>query len=333
MYKRAAENGNTDGRIEVAHCYRLGCGVRKNNRKAFNQYKNLVDSGVRRVLPDLAICYRDGEGTDHNPAECMRLCIDALGEGDPRIQHIMAYCYERGLGAEKSITQALTLYKMASDQGLEEASVAYNRINETWFVKSNSGNVRGPYRSWQMRLKLDSGEINEKTLISWQTNNQFDALWYYFSETINAFYCPGKKQKLMKWRKTSSVKMALSRAVIEPTWVKKIRKIVDGMSEVGWKASRAFNLFVISNVFSNKFEINTRKMLNQLTRLCYTINTRGKTRGKLWNNAQIVNWISEWDRLNPGEKRNTWETLSRIHQMHIPRQLKIILQMVFRTIT
>ena len=95
------------------------------------------------------------------------------------------------------------------------------------------------------------------------------------------------------------MKMTLSQAIIEPTWVHEIRKTVDGMSEMGWKGSNALKMFFISHIFNDTFVINSKNTLKALAHLHFTVNTK-RFFFQLRQTPCIVNLYNDWQIRNPG---------------------------------
>jgi len=159
-YKRGMELNDSDCAVYYAKCLRHGIGVRKNYKKAYKIFMDVVkhekdpDSkvyaylgefyffgrGVPRdykkaakwyrkgALKDNSICYSQlgimyayGLGVEQSDGIAFDYHSAAVELGNEAAKFNLAYCYETGRGVKADMNKAITLYTEAAESGLEEA--------------------------------------------------------------------------------------------------------------------------------------------------------------------------------------------------------------------
>ena len=95
-------------------------------------YRIAADQGDTRAMYRLALCMERGFGVQKNPRAALQWFRQAAQE-QPEARYKMGLYAEKGWGGEpRSHIRAKILYRMAADQGSEEARKALERLNRRW---------------------------------------------------------------------------------------------------------------------------------------------------------------------------------------------------------
>ncbi len=127
------ENPTTlDEQFELAQNYRKGeNGVKQNQPKAFELYKNVAEHGHVKAQRELAYCYFEAIGVKQNYEEALKWFVKAADGGDMYAQGELGFIYYEGKGVEKDLEIALKWFKKAAKQGHEDAKFFVNAIKST----------------------------------------------------------------------------------------------------------------------------------------------------------------------------------------------------------
>ncbi|KAJ3412433.1 hypothetical protein HDV05_000737 [Chytridiales sp. JEL 0842] len=169
MYKRAADQGDTDGMTKLGRCYMNGWGVKKDEVKAAIWYKVAAHLGGPRAQNQLGWCYWKGKGVPKDWKEAVKWYKTSAAQQHPEGQinyglsflygwdgvtdHIEAVkwlwlaaennvqaaclelgvCIEKGNGVQKNPSVAVLWYKKAAEMGYARAQEKLG----TYFMNGN----------------------------------------------------------------------------------------------------------------------------------------------------------------------------------------------------
>lgn len=131
LWEPLADEGEVEAMRNLAQLYRLGLGVRKNNRKAFALYKAAADKGLVEAQVNTAFLYLTGEGVDKDPKEAALWFARAADQGDALAQFNLGLMYEKGVGVEQDRELARELYQLAGNQGQVRALARLDALEDS----------------------------------------------------------------------------------------------------------------------------------------------------------------------------------------------------------
>lgn len=177
LFYEAAEAGEPQAQLKIAHFYEKGICIIPDPANAFKYYqKALTDKNKKAPwYPDqlcqLARCYRDGVGTEQNLKTAYKLYDEArkLGSVEGRFEY--AECLQKGLGIEKDVTAAKSQYEEAAKKGNKHAQYALGKIcldsknekeaNEWFEMAAKQGD---PEAQYQLGLSCSNRNDNKKAM-------------------------------------------------------------------------------------------------------------------------------------------------------------------------
>ena len=86
------------------------------------------------------------------------------------------------------------------------------------------------------------------------------------------------------------MKITFLNAINDNRWRRLLGSMVPKMGDLGWRALRALNHFVINCVFTDALNINCTNTLKAVIKMCYTVNTPGDCLGSLREDSGCVQW-------------------------------------------
>ena len=132
-FRKAADQGNPQGEngLGLACLGNLpGCGLEKDEAKAFEWFARAARQEYPYGLRNLALCYAGGFGVARdegralmNYRKAVATALAQLDQGDPGIPFLLGVLYETGGGVEKDAVQAAAWYRKAADQGEPRSQV------------------------------------------------------------------------------------------------------------------------------------------------------------------------------------------------------------------
>jgi TPR repeat protein len=129
-YKRAAEANSHWSMVMVAHCLRIGSGVKKDPEAALEWlYKAALD-GYVPAFTSLWIALSDGVGGPKNDAAAFPWCKRAAEAGDPRSCDQLGRYYRAGIGGEQNDAEAARLFLQAATNGDINGAIDLGRCFE-----------------------------------------------------------------------------------------------------------------------------------------------------------------------------------------------------------
>ncbi len=157
-FSKAAANGSVKATSFLGQCYLFGHGVRANKKKAIELLRDAAERGDAQAQRRLGLCYINGNGVDESVSKAIewwkkadaqgdsyasgflgqlmlsgnglekdteqgfkRILVAANETEDEDFQMLLGNCYEYGWGVAKDRDKAAKWYKLAADQGIEEA--------------------------------------------------------------------------------------------------------------------------------------------------------------------------------------------------------------------
>lgn len=133
-FRRAAEQGNSDGQFNLAECYYYGKGVKKDFKEAFYWFKKAACGGVVAAQTRLGDCYGFGYGVEQNDNSSYSWYKLASENGDARAQCCLAICYLDEVGIKRDVKKAVNLLREAFANGDEKTKeVARNILTDLGF--------------------------------------------------------------------------------------------------------------------------------------------------------------------------------------------------------
>ncbi|CAB5388323.1 unnamed protein product [Rhizophagus irregularis] len=85
----------------LGYCYQRGIGTEKNEKKAFELYKEAAKRGNITTINDLAYCYEYGIGTEKDKIRAFELYKEAAEKGNIDAINNLGKCCQNGIGTEK----------------------------------------------------------------------------------------------------------------------------------------------------------------------------------------------------------------------------------------
>jgi TPR repeat protein len=116
-YRKAADQGDSEGRVRVGNMYRIGMGVQQDYAEALRYYRLAADQGNPNGQNALAFMYQQGLGVTQDYAEAARLLQLSANQGNSTGQYDLGSLYEKGLGVKVDNEEAARLFKLSADQG------------------------------------------------------------------------------------------------------------------------------------------------------------------------------------------------------------------------
>ena len=112
--KVRGEAGDADAQYSLGVCYRLGGGVRKDEKEAVKWYRKAADQGDDRAQFSLGACYAEGTGVVKNDSEAAKWYRMAAEQGHLGAQNQLGKCYQEGKGVSKNMTEAVKWFEKAA---------------------------------------------------------------------------------------------------------------------------------------------------------------------------------------------------------------------------
>lgn len=173
--------------FDLGECYLNGWGVEKDEKAAFNYYKEAVGEEEEhvRAMAQLGLCYYDGKGTERDLTKAAYYMSKAAEKGYPPSQRNLAFYYLQNV---KNMEMAFSWLKKSAeaDYGLAQYELGY-------FYENGIGTVTD-----DMQAAKWYQEAAEKGLASAQNNL---AMMYYKGKGVEQSY-----ELAATWARKSSEK-------------------------------------------------------------------------------------------------------------------------------
>lgn len=130
-FLKAAHQGLAEAECRLGDCFYDGEGVEKDADKAFFWYSKAAEHDYPPAYYSLYLCYRFGEGTDTDLEKALHYCILSADKLDfDYAQFLLGTFYTTGEIVEADLERAAYWYKMAANQGNAEAQFALAQLYE-----------------------------------------------------------------------------------------------------------------------------------------------------------------------------------------------------------
>eukprot|EP01135_Chromosphaera_perkinsii_P002976 Nk52_evm87s230 gene=Nk52_evmTU87s230 len=129
LYKKAAEQGQAFGMINMGYCLISGEGVQVNEKEGFSWLSKAAKIKHHPTASyNLAVCHEHGLGTPKNTKLAFKLYNEAAESGHAHAQSNIGYFYHHGIEVAKDELEAIKWYKLAADKGVEQANFNLGEI-------------------------------------------------------------------------------------------------------------------------------------------------------------------------------------------------------------
>ena len=129
-YRKAAEQGQVYGQLNLAICYETGNGVEQDYVQSVYWYRKAVEQGNLDAQCNLGYCYDVGRGVGKDSMQAAYWYRQAAEQGSSIAQCKLGVCYSNGYGVEKDEIQAVYWYQKSAEQGNVDASILLKYCNE-----------------------------------------------------------------------------------------------------------------------------------------------------------------------------------------------------------
>ncbi|MGN1393687.1 MAG: hypothetical protein ACI4V7_06600 [Succinivibrionaceae bacterium] len=113
----SAEQGDSQGIVNLAYAYKYGVGVPKNEVEAFNLYSLAATNGYPKAMYELGMSYINGIGCEKNINKGFFWIKKAANSEFLEAYSILGNLYELGLGTPKKLQYAFLAYKNGANRG------------------------------------------------------------------------------------------------------------------------------------------------------------------------------------------------------------------------
>jgi len=120
-YARAAGEGHSAARNNLALMYANGLGVERSPERAVRLWTQAAEDGHAMAQFNLGLAYSRGEGVEPDNAAARKWFRRAAAQDLPRAQHALGQMHRLGVGVAKDPGKALAWYRRAAAQGHAEA--------------------------------------------------------------------------------------------------------------------------------------------------------------------------------------------------------------------
>ncbi|KAJ3148339.1 hypothetical protein HK101_002154 [Irineochytrium annulatum] len=114
-YKRAADQGDTEGMVKLGKCYLNGAGVPKDEELAFQWFRLAARNGNARAQNQVGWCYWKGKGVEKNWVEAVRWHRISAESGHAEGETNMGLAMLFGWGGEKDPVKAIAWFQKAAE--------------------------------------------------------------------------------------------------------------------------------------------------------------------------------------------------------------------------
>jgi uncharacterized protein len=117
LYRKAAEQGDTDAQNNLGLMYLYGQGVRQDYRQAMLCFRKAAEQGNVYAQTNLGVMYANGYGIEQDNEQAVFLYRNAAEQGYADAQNNLGEMYANGYGIEQDNEQAVFWYRKAAEQG------------------------------------------------------------------------------------------------------------------------------------------------------------------------------------------------------------------------
>ena len=116
-YRKAADQGNVTGQLNLGVHYAKGQGVRQDYTQAALWFRKAADQGDAGGQSILGSLYAKGQGVRQDDAQAVVWYRKAADQGNAEAQYNLGVLYATGQGVPRDDAQAVVWYRKAADQG------------------------------------------------------------------------------------------------------------------------------------------------------------------------------------------------------------------------
>ena len=116
MYKSLAESGDSEAQCNLGYCYALGLGTKANSAKAFYWRKESAKKGNTDALFDMACYYLNGNFVEKDINKALYLLHKSAIKGCLPAQEKLGRFYYEGKYVEKDLGKAVIWYRINAKQ-------------------------------------------------------------------------------------------------------------------------------------------------------------------------------------------------------------------------
>ena len=126
-FRKAAEQEHAASQYQLAHSYRHGLGVERNEAEAGKWYRRSAEQGHALAQLRMGLTCENGPSPAENDTEAGKWYQEAAREL-PQAGFYLAIMYEDGRGVGQDCAKAARLYRKAAEDGLAEAQCRLGRM-------------------------------------------------------------------------------------------------------------------------------------------------------------------------------------------------------------
>ncbi|MCR4672764.1 MAG: sel1 repeat family protein [Lachnospiraceae bacterium] len=130
-FRQAANAGMAKAQYELSICYDRGIGTGRNITEAARWCEMAAYGGHAQAQSDIGACYEHGQGVSRNMREAVRWYQIASEQGNIEAKNNLAFCYQKGRGVTRNSSHAIQLYSEAAEAG--NSSAQYNLGFCLWY--------------------------------------------------------------------------------------------------------------------------------------------------------------------------------------------------------
>ena len=138
-----AKSGNSEAQYQLGRMYMDGEGVKQNDQKAIEWFRNSAEQGLAIAQNYVGLMYANGQGVKQNYQEALKWFRKAGEQGNAQAQYNIGFMYENGNGVAKSKAEASKWYRMAANQGNATATAKATERLKALEVQSKSEETLG----------------------------------------------------------------------------------------------------------------------------------------------------------------------------------------------
>ena len=154
-YRKAAEQGNADGQVNLADCYARGVGVAKDEVEAVKWLRKAAAQGYNRAQCQLGHCYARGVGVAKDEVEAVAWYRKAAAQGYAEAQIQLGYRYARGRGVTKDEVEAYAYWSLVPARFQDVR-------NNLAVLETNlppDARLRGQQRTKELQKEIDANKV------------------------------------------------------------------------------------------------------------------------------------------------------------------------------
>jgi len=136
IWQPLANQGYAKAQATMGWIYQTGKGVKKNPRTAFEWYRKAARQQHVIAQNNLGVAYEQGLGIRKNAKKAAKWYRDSAEWGYSFAQYNLGVLYKEGHGVKKNLEEAQFWLQIAALQGVEEALVELEEINQDVHKKS-----------------------------------------------------------------------------------------------------------------------------------------------------------------------------------------------------